>query len=94
VLDLDAVMTPSLTLGYRTTRPATGSWMPDVEVTGHEFHRTVVEPRSGAHAAWVVDGVPEGFATASSVASYLHLHPAGVPSLATGLVDAARKVAV
>jgi cobyrinic acid a,c-diamide synthase len=91
-----ARMTSTLTLGYRDavaghdTVVATAG----TKVTGHEFHRTGVEPGSGAHPAWVVDGVPEGFATATSVASYLHVHPAGVPSLAPGLVDAARKAAV
>jgi cobyrinic acid a,c-diamide synthase len=91
-----ARMTSTLTLGYRDAVAGHDTVVaPEgTVVTGHEFHRTVVEPGFGLHAAWVVDGVPEGFATATSVASYLHLHPAGVPSLATGLVDAARKVAV
>jgi cobyrinic acid a,c-diamide synthase len=91
-----ARMTERLTLGYRDAVAGHDTIVAEAgtRVAGHEFHRTVVEPRSGAHAAWVVEGVPEGFATATSVASYLHLHPAGVPSLATGLVDAARKLAV
>jgi cobyrinic acid a,c-diamide synthase len=89
-------MTPTLTLGYRDAVAGHDTVVAPAgtKVAGHEFHRTVVEPGSGPHAAWVVDGVPEGFATATSVASYLHVHAAGVPSLATGLVDAARKVAV
>jgi cobyrinic acid a,c-diamide synthase len=91
-----ARMTPTLTLGYRDAVAGHDTVVAPAgtKVAGHEFHRTVVEPGSGPHAAWVVDGVPEGFATATSVASYLHVHAAGVPSLATGLVDAARKVAV
>jgi cobyrinic acid a,c-diamide synthase len=87
-----ARMTERLTLGSRkavapqdTLVAAAGT-----EVTGHEFHRTAVDPGYGERPAWTVDGAPEGFATASTVASYLHLHPAGVPSLATGVVDAAR----
>ena len=30
-------------------------------MTGHEFHRTVVEPAAGASPGWLVDGRPVGF---------------------------------
>jgi cobyrinic acid a,c-diamide synthase len=92
-LDAVAGMTPRLTLGYRTAVAACDSLVAaeGTAVTAHEFHRTVVEPRAGATAAWrLEDGSLEGFATAGAVvASYLHLHPAGVPSLALNLVERA-----
>ena len=85
-----AAMTPTLTLGYRTA-VSHGSVVADegVVVTGHEFHRTQVDPPCGAAPAWTVDGTPEGFTSPGVVASYLHLHPAGVPELALRIVEAA-----
>ena len=100
VLDADAAMTPSLTLGYRDAVALADSPLAPAgtRVTGHEFHRTTVHPRSGlllspaAGAAWQWRGAdPEGFATPVVHASYLHLHWAGVPSLAGNLVAAARR---
>lgn len=85
VLDLETAMTDHLTLGYRTTRRATASWFPDVEVTGHEFHRTAVVAGT-ARPAWT-NG--EGAVEGSVHASYLHLHWAGVPAAAAALVEAA-----
>jgi cobyrinic acid a,c-diamide synthase len=85
VLDLDTAMTDRLTLGYRTTRSAAPSWMPDVEVTGHEFHRTAVVGGS-ARPAWA-NG--EGAVAGTVHASYLHLHWAGVPDVAARFVGAA-----
>jgi cobyrinic acid a,c-diamide synthase len=64
-------------------------------VTGHEFHRTTVEPRHGAAAAWLVDGEPTGFSADPAkvgretvLASYLHLHWAGYPDLAQRFTNA------
>ncbi|BEL02307.1 cobyrinate a,c-diamide synthase [Actinoplanes sichuanensis] len=100
VLDAEAVMTPSLTLGYRDAVALADSPLAPAgtRVTGHEFHRTTVHPRSGlllspaAGAAWAWRGAdPEGFATATVHASYLHLHWAGTPSLARNLVAAAAR---
>jgi cobyrinic acid a,c-diamide synthase len=100
VLDAEAVMTPSLTLGYRDAVALSDSPLAPAgtRVTGHEFHRTTVHPRSGlllspaTGAAWAWRGAdPEGFATGSVHASYLHLHWAGVPSLARNLVAAAAR---
>jgi cobyrinic acid a,c-diamide synthase len=92
-LDATAEMTPRLTLGYRTV-VAHSDNLAAAEGTlavGHEFHRTVVEPRSGTRPAWQLqDGTVEGFTTGLSVlASYVHLHPAGVPSLAVNIVERA-----
>lgn len=99
VLDADAAMTPTLTLGYRDAVALADSPLAPAgtRVTGHEFHRTTVHPRSGlllspaAGGAWQWRGAdPEGFATPAVHASYLHLHWAGTPSLARNVVTAAR----
>jgi cobyrinic acid a,c-diamide synthase len=100
VLDADAAMTPSLTLGYRDAVALSDSPLAPAgtRVTGHEFHRTTVHPRSGlllspaGGAAWAWRGAdPEGFATPALHASYLHLHWAGTPALARNLVTAAAR---
>ena len=95
--DATAQMTPKLTLGYRTVVAHSASLVADVGtvLVGHEFHRTAVEPRSGLRPAWQLeDGTFEGFTTAEDiVASYIHLHPAGAPSLALNLVRHASLVA-
>jgi cobyrinic acid a,c-diamide synthase len=65
------------------------------QLTGHEFHRTTVEPDSGVTPAWLVDGEPVGFSAdpggggpETLHASYLHLHWAGYPELAQRFADA------
>lgn len=91
-----AAMTPRLTLGYRTAMcPAdsllgrSGEW-----VTGHEFHRTRVTPAGrpdtdhNGSAAWDFALAPEGYASATLHASYLHVHWAGHPHLAQRFADA------
>jgi cobyrinic acid a,c-diamide synthase len=102
VIDADAAMTPSLTLGYRDAVALTDSplGVAGTRVTGHEFHRTVVHPRSGlllspaGEAAWAWRGAdPEGFAGPGLHASYLHLHWAGRPDLARNVVAAAAAAA-
>ncbi|WP_017588365.1 cobyrinate a,c-diamide synthase [Nocardiopsis ganjiahuensis] len=57
-------------------------------VTGHEFHRTALTPGSGDRPAWEVDGAPEGFASTTLHASYLHTHWAGHPRLAARFAEA------
>jgi cobyrinic acid a,c-diamide synthase len=98
ILDAEAAMTPTLTLGYRDAVALSDSPLAPVgtRVTGHEFHRTTVHPRSGillspaGGAAWAWRGAdPEGFATASLHASYLHLHWAAHRQFAERLVSAA-----
>ncbi|WP_229074117.1 cobyrinate a,c-diamide synthase [Actinoplanes sp. DH11] len=100
VIDADAAMTPSLTLGYRDAVALADSPLAPAgtRVTGHEFHRTTVHPRSGVllspagGAAWAWRGAdPEGFATPTLHASYLHLHWAGNPGMARRLVAAAAR---
>lgn len=94
VLDVDARMHDRLTLGYRDAVAVSDSPLAraGTRVRGHEFHRTVCDPVAGARAAWQwsVDG-PEGFTAGAVHASYLHLHPAGVPGLAHRLVAAASR---
>ncbi|HYI58897.1 MAG TPA: cobyrinate a,c-diamide synthase [Microlunatus sp.] len=90
-IEADAVMTPRLTLGYRTA-VADHDHLLGVagrRITGHEFHRTTVTPTAGALPAWLVDGVPVGFSldpagtgAPTLHASYLHTHWAGHPTLA------------
>ena len=76
-IDAEAHMTPRLTLAYRTTviefdhlLAAAGT-----RITGHEFHRTVVEPVGDV-------------ATNTLHASYLHTHWAGHPQMAQRFADA------
>ncbi|QUX31824.1 cobyrinate a,c-diamide synthase [Nocardiopsis akebiae] len=60
-------------------------------VTGHEFHRTATTPGAcGDRAAWEIEGAPEGFASPTLHASYLHVHWAGHPRLAARFADAVR----
>ncbi len=79
----DAAMTPRLTLGYRSATSPADSLLAeaDDQVTGHEFHRTTVT-LPGGRAAWHLAGGPDGFATPTLHAAYLHTHWAGHPALA------------
>ncbi|WP_354527541.1 cobyrinate a,c-diamide synthase [Nakamurella sp. UYEF19] len=90
-LPAHARMTPRLTLSYRSAiSPADSLLAPaGFRSTGHEFHRSTVEPVAGTAPAWLLDGVPAGFSedpagTGSPTlhASYLHSHWAGYPELA------------
>ncbi|MFI8892821.1 cobyrinate a,c-diamide synthase [Streptomyces paradoxus] len=95
VLDARARMTERLTLGYRdavavgdSVLAATGTRM-----RGHEFHRTAVEPDSGAEPAWGVRGPRprvEGFVQRGVHASYLHTHWASEPGVARRFVERCR----
>ncbi|HEX5906838.1 MAG TPA: Rv2231c family pyridoxal phosphate-dependent protein CobC, partial [Propionibacteriaceae bacterium] len=96
-IEADAVMTRRLTLRYRSVIADHDQLLArtGVPVTGHEFHRTAVEPSHGAAAAWFVDGEPTGFSTdpggigrQTVHASYLHLHWAGYPDLAQRFANA------
>ncbi len=85
-----AGMTPKLTLRYQAMVVDHDHLLAvaGTRVTGHEFHRTQVEPRSGGRSAWLVDGHPVGFADDTLHASYLHVHWAGHPRLAQRFADA------
>jgi cobyrinic acid a,c-diamide synthase len=94
-LAADAAMTPRLTLGYRTVAVAADQLTgpSGTPIRGHEFHRTSVTPATGTRPAFLLDGVPAGFGSDTLSASYLHVHWAGHPALATRLADAARSFA-
>jgi len=79
-----AAMTERLTLRYPTMTAATDNLLTrrGEVVTGHEFHRTHVDPVAGPVPAWEVDGTAVGFAGPRLHASYLHTHWAGHPQLA------------
>ncbi|WP_242905316.1 cobyrinate a,c-diamide synthase [Actinomadura terrae] len=104
VLDgVKATMAPRLTLGYRAAVAVTDSVVARTgeRLRGHEFHRTVTEPGHGGSSGkpggpggtwraawqWSTSG-PEGFVKGECVASYLHLHWAGSPWLASRMVRA------
>jgi cobyrinic acid a,c-diamide synthase len=94
VLPATARMTGKLTLGYREAVALESSPLvaAGTSVRAHEFHRTVSEPASGAHPAWqLADGSRQGWASSHLLASYLHLHWAGLPAAAPRLVAAARR---
>jgi cobyrinic acid a,c-diamide synthase len=82
-------------LGYRTltARRASPLCRGGETVTGHEFHWSRWDPAAPTSAAWSVapDGVTEGHATATLLASYIHLHLCGVPAGAARLVAAAER---
>ena len=91
VLPVDAAMTPCLALGYRDAVAVSPSWLgpAGTRVTGHEFHRTSLSRAAGPAPAWAWrDRVTEGFVSGGVHASYLHLHWAGRPEIAHGLVAA------
>jgi len=90
-LEADAHMTPRLTLAYRTAVAPTDHLLATAgtRVTGHEFHRTTVDPTGDA--AWVSQAGPTGFATPTLHASYLHTHWAGHPALAERFAQAASR---
>ncbi|KAA2258559.1 cobyrinate a,c-diamide synthase [Solihabitans fulvus] len=86
VLDATAAMSGRLTLGYRDAVAPVGSVLHAAgsRITGHEFHRTVLDPAHGPQPAWQWRGhdrraVADGFVTGAVHASYLHTHPAGEP---------------
>lgn len=86
VLDAEARMTAKRTLGYRTARAVHPSFLAHEGelVTGHEFHRTQVNPAHGPLPVWRWGAdVHEGFLVDDQVtvhASYLHVHWAGHPA--------------
>ncbi|HMH94216.1 MAG TPA: cobyrinate a,c-diamide synthase [Streptosporangiaceae bacterium] len=93
VLPATARMTGRLTLGYRQAVALTDSPLAaaGTAIRAHEFHRTVSEPAAGPAPAWqLADGSLQGWATPRLLASYLHLHWAGLPDAAPRLVAAAR----
>jgi cobyrinic acid a,c-diamide synthase len=99
-LPVRAAMTRRLTLGYReATALSPTSWLDaGEEVRGHEFHYSQVEPlNGGAQAAWMLaargtEG-SEGFVAGGVQASFLHVHWAAFPQIASRLAVAAQEQA-
>lgn len=92
LLSAQARMTGTLHLGYReaTALHDTPLAAAGTRVRAHEFHRTVSDPAYGDQPAWELsDGSRHGWARPNLLASYLHLHWAGVPGAATRLVETA-----
>ncbi|MFJ7180759.1 cobyrinate a,c-diamide synthase [Streptomyces massasporeus] len=95
VLDASARMTERLTLGYRDAVAVGDSVLAaaGTRMRGHEFHRSAVEPGSGAEPAWGVRGPRprvEGFVQRGVHASYLHTHWASEPGVARRFVERCR----
>ncbi|MFJ8196278.1 cobyrinate a,c-diamide synthase [Streptomyces sp. NPDC096152] len=95
VLDASARMSERLTLGYRDAVALGDSVLAAAgeRMRGHEFHRTVVEPGSGAAPAWGVRAPRrrvEGFVQRGVHASYLHTHWASAPGVARRFVERCR----
>jgi cobyrinic acid a,c-diamide synthase len=85
-------MTPKLTLAYREAVALTSSPLAaaGTAVRAHEFHRTASVPAHGSTPAWrLPDGSAQGWASSTLLASYLHVHWAGLPGAAERLVAAA-----
>jgi cobyrinic acid a,c-diamide synthase len=92
VVDASARETDLVVLGYREATARSSSVLLPVgaQVVGHKMHRTTISPRAGLQAAWTWAGGPaEGFVHRGVHASYLGLHWAGAPSMASRFVGAA-----
>ena len=94
VIETSARMTERLTLGYRTAtfRRSSPLGPAGTVVRGHEFHYSAMDPAGDAlclagHAGTAV----AGWAWPTFLASYLHVHLAGAPELATTFVHAASR---
>ena len=91
VVDATATMTDRLHLGYRTatTTVDTPLGPAGTELRGHEFHYSTVDPAGDAlelRSRFATR--PDGHATPSLVATYLHHHPGGDPSIVANFVAA------
>jgi cobyrinic acid a,c-diamide synthase len=101
-LDVHARMSPRLTLAYHSAIAPAETLLAAAgqRVTGHEFHRTTIDPTAAdSHQpAWLLNGSPAGFSVDPAGigrptlhASYLHTHWAGSPAIAARFAKAARK---
>jgi cobyrinic acid a,c-diamide synthase len=86
-------MTDQLTLGYRRARTSSPSPLgaAGLELRGHEFHYSVVEPGGDALELEGRTGIEHGgFAGPTLLASYLHVHLGDAPELADRFLATAR----
>ncbi|MCW2495015.1 cobyrinate a,c-diamide synthase [Jatrophihabitans sp.] len=92
VLDVEAQMTPRLSLGYREAVATSDSVLAaaGTRVRGHEFHRTSCTPAQAPAWRWQgpAGAVDDGAVASGVHASYLHLHWAGNPGMAERFVAA------
>jgi cobyrinic acid a,c-diamide synthase len=94
VVAADAEMTGRLTLGYRAATVTAPSPVGDrgAVVRGHEFHYSTVAPAGDALLFRSRFGErPDGFATPTLLATYLHHHPGGDPTAVARFVDTCRR---
>lgn len=94
-----SVMTPRLTLGYRTARVGCDTWLwrEGETLRGHEFHYSIWEERP-THLPWLYTCLPdamrpatfqEGAIVSNTLASYIHVHFLAYPHAARRFVAAA-----
>jgi cobyrinic acid a,c-diamide synthase len=102
VLPITARMAPRLTLGYRSAVALDDNVLCEQgqRVNGHEFHHTQVEHDGDGkdRSAWAWKdaaglSTTEGVARGGVHASYLHVHWAGYPAMASRFVSRAAEVA-
>lgn len=96
VLATTATMTDRLTLGYRRARVVGPSPFGPAgrSLRGHEFHYSTLSPAGDAvELSGRFGSGRGGFATEILFASYLHVHLAGAPELATAFVAQAARFA-
>ena len=94
VVPADARMTDRLTLGYRAATVTAPSPVgkPGAVVRGHEFHYSTVEPAGDALLFRSRFGErPDGFASPTLLATYLHHHPGGDPGAVARFVTTCRE---
>jgi cobyrinic acid a,c-diamide synthase len=94
-----SLMTPRLTIGYRTAQATQDSWLWQAgeTVRGHEFHYSTWQGRPGelppAYTlqtdAYHLQAQTEGACCGSLFASYLHVHFLSQPTIAPRFVSAA-----
>lgn len=86
VLPAAARTVDTTVLGYREATAYTDSVLmtAGATITGHKNHSTQISPRAGDTAAWMWrNGRDEGYAQSNVHASYLNLHWAARPEMAT-----------
>lgn len=84
VITADARMTARLRLGYRvgTTAGPSPIGPPGTTLRGHEFHYSTVEPAGeGIELTGSSERRSDGWTSPTMIATYLHHHPGGDPSL-------------
>ena len=89
VVAATATMTDRLRLGYREAATTVDSPLgpAGTELRGHEFHYSRVKPEGDALALRSRFGTGhDGYATPTMVATYLHHHPGGDPSIVANFV--------